>query len=306
MTTHRFPDIVLAGTPKSGTSSLFKWLIDNPAIEPISNEETYYLLDKENPYLNPSSNYHSHHLKQYQINKNKTRNQKNLLIEYCTHYMYQETAIDFLSSLETKPYIIFLLRNPINRTFSSFSYSKSKKLSIKKELSFQVFIDLLINNRLNEIHEACLSEKSYFSRITEIEYSKYSFYLSKWLNKFPKEKIKILVFEDFIKNPQKELIEISKDLNINSDFYKTYPFKTINITQDVKNELTHKFFSKAYEYIPKNRLTSKFTDLYWIFQGKKASKNKIDDTTLSNLKTVFKEYNKSLTEEFSLDISCWN
>jgi len=42
-----FPNLVIAGAPKSGTSSLFFWLAAHPEVCGSQKKETYFLADKD-------------------------------------------------------------------------------------------------------------------------------------------------------------------------------------------------------------------------------------------------------------------
>jgi hypothetical protein len=43
------PNLVIAGAPKCGTSSLFYWLADHPQACGSTVKETFYLMDEEHP-----------------------------------------------------------------------------------------------------------------------------------------------------------------------------------------------------------------------------------------------------------------
>ena len=64
-----------------------------------------------------------------------------------------------------------------------------------------------------------LSLKEYI-KLSKIDmYVNYSKFLKKWKTKYPKELIKILIFEDLINNKKETMISLAKFLNINDTFY---------------------------------------------------------------------------------------
>ena len=60
-----FPNFVIGGAPKCGTSSLFSWLADHPQVCGSSVKEPFFLMDEGNPMLRKACNVHDHGIEAY-------------------------------------------------------------------------------------------------------------------------------------------------------------------------------------------------------------------------------------------------
>src|SRR5688572_5812110 len=48
------PNVIIAGAPKCGTSSLFRWLTDHPQVGGSTMKETYFFIDPESHMYDPA------------------------------------------------------------------------------------------------------------------------------------------------------------------------------------------------------------------------------------------------------------
>src|SRR5262249_17888741 len=125
------PNLIIAGAPKCGTGSLFKWLSDHPQVCGSRVKETFYLMDRGHPLLKYDSNFYTHGLDGYKAYFTHCNNCRKIIVEATTHYIYQKTALEVLSCLETKPQIIFVLRKPSSRVYSSYQYTKNNLANVE-------------------------------------------------------------------------------------------------------------------------------------------------------------------------------
>lgn len=114
------PNVVIAGAPKCWPSSVFNWLAAHPEVGSPREKELFYLMDKGHPLLKRNSNYHDHGLDGYNTYFQDLNGNYKVIIEATTHYIYQQTAIDVLSNLDSCPHIIFMLKKPSQRVYSGF------------------------------------------------------------------------------------------------------------------------------------------------------------------------------------------
>src|SRR5690606_29284173 len=112
------------GMPKSGTSSLFYWLDEHPLIQGASPKETFFFMDDSHPLSGRHGLSFGRNGVESYSSFFPDRKEDSLLIEATTHYFYQRTARDYLSSLQKKPLIVMLLREPANRILSSFRFTR--------------------------------------------------------------------------------------------------------------------------------------------------------------------------------------
>lgn len=112
----RLPNLIVAGAPKCGTSSLFSWLAAHPEVCGSYPKEPYYFMDVATPLFHPEANYDYHGLNRYASFFRHCSPQAKVLLEATPHYMYQD-ALNFFASLNPQPQIIFVLRKPSRQIF---------------------------------------------------------------------------------------------------------------------------------------------------------------------------------------------
>lgn len=288
MSNKLLPNTVIAGAPKSGTSSLFYWLTQHPDVCGSKVKEPYLLMDKRYKSM---PNYHIEGLDYYQ-NYFSHYNNENILLEATPSYLYQKTAVDVLSSFDPQPHVIFLLRNPVTRIYSRFKAHKYRTGTLDKNLDLKGFIDNKCKLRPND-------------KLGEIERSKYSNFIKYWLEKFDKNKIHIYLFEEMMKNPVPILEEISNYLGIDSAFWKNHELVHRNESVKTKSKWLHNTGVKLTPYIPQ-WVQNQLLPLYMKINAGPVPKITAEEKEeLSKLEEVFTSYNSELAELTGLDTSIW-
>src|ERR1044072_6556741 len=145
------PNLIIAGAPKCGTSSLFSWLAAHPPPYGSQLKETFYLMDEGHPLRRKESKYQPLGLDGYQGCFSDCSEHHRIIFEATTHYLYQQTALEVLSKLNPRPQIVVLLRKPSERVYSSFQYSKNNLANVRRELTFSRFVDELQQNSDSEL-----------------------------------------------------------------------------------------------------------------------------------------------------------
>ena len=184
----------IVGFPKSGTTSLHYYLNQHPDVcmsnikEPnffSSNEiaELYY----DNTVIKTMSDY----IKLFDHPDNK------ILGESSVSYIYYSSVAKKIFNYNNNAKIIIILRNPIDRAFSHF----------------------LMDNRLGycniNFKEVISNPKKYPLFYQQyIDIGHYYEKLKVYIDIFKKENIKILIYEDFIKETQKYVNEVFDFLEI--------------------------------------------------------------------------------------------
>lgn len=300
----KLPNLLIAGAPKCGTSSLFNWLAAHPQIWGSSPKETFYFMDLDNPLLRPAANYHQHGLERYSFFQNADSTQTNFLLEATTHYLYQKTALQFLANCHPQPQMIFVLRKPANRIFSSFSYTQNNLARLNKNISFRQFTDLLLAGKLDQIRDQFYSEQSFFTLKNDLLYSQYVDFLLEWSKFFPPERLTILLFEHLKANPRCVLEQLTHHLGLAADFYDHYDFDHRNPTRGVKHSWIHRTFHQLTPYFPKSALKSGLKSLYFAAQQDRDLPEP-DPESLQALDCYFAPYNRQLAQTFNLGLDVW-
>ncbi|KAB2817151.1 sulfotransferase [Phaeocystidibacter marisrubri] len=220
----KLPEFIIGGAPKCGTSSLYFWLAAHPEVYGSPVKETFFYSDAKNnfgPGPHCSKDDVSVYAKYFQA---ASAHQK--AFEATAHYLYCDNARTELMNLPTQPKMIFLLREPSMQMFSHYRMIRYR-----------------LNGKQTTFEDYCKKED--WHRLAD-----YSLHLSKWLEQWGHERVRVYLFEDLMRNKEAVLSDISNFLDIDSDFYSNFDFEHRNKTVKIKSGGLHQFGLKVQRYIP--------------------------------------------------------
>jgi hypothetical protein len=298
------PNAIIVGTPKSGTSSLFRWLADHPQVYASGVKETRFLLDRGDPLFRSACNVHDRGLEGYAafFPDRAAAAAARIRLEATPHYLYQETARDVLSRWNPPPHVIVLLRQPAARLFSSFQYTQQNLGLLPKHLSFSRFVDSL-RRGIRDPSQAPV-DGPLVTR--ELAYSCYVNYLQPWRQVFPLERFHILLFENLVENARDVLRSLAERLDIDPAFYDTYGFPRFNVTVRVRSPFVQRMARRVGRIFPAGGLKRGLKRWYMALQHDRARPSPEDDREfVAELERDFAPFNERLSREFHLDLSPW-
>ena len=301
----KIPNVIIGGAPKSGTSSLYNWLVAHRDVCASTIKETFYLMDKDNPFINPEYNYHLYGLEGYERYFKHCSENCQIRIEATTHYLYQQTALDVLGGITPLPKVIFLLRKPSQKLYSDYQFTSNNLAVLDKNISFTQLINLIQNEPITVL-EKYSNPRTAKNLKNLINHCCYLNYLQKWREKFG-DNLLVFLFEELTINPRGFVQMVAKKLAINPDFYDNYDFAPSNQSFTIKNQILHRNARKIAKKLPKNLLKKLLINTYLQVFTKEKEKIAADDLkTIAELDQYFAPLNQQLAEEFNLDISLWN
>ncbi len=302
------PNLVIAGAPKCGTSSLFRWLADHPETCGSDVKETFYLMDEGHPLLRKDSNFHRHGLEGYRAHfgRNGSRGCR-VHFEATTHYLYQRTALEVLSALPGPPQIVFVLRKPSERVYSSFQYSKNNLANVRRDLSFARFVDEVRRDPSSPLIDEYAGESAYVLR-NDIRYSRYVEYLPAWAARFGRGRVHVLLFEELKRGARAFMQDLARRIGIAPAFYDSYDFPVRNETINIKHTSLHRRVRRLDGLVPRGPLRGLMKSVYLKAQSAPQGSEKTfeDRRALTELEREFRPYNQRLAEGLGLDLSSWN
>jgi len=199
----RKPDFLIVGAAKSGTTSLCRYLSEYSSIKIVSERLEFF-----GEYLNPAFGNLS--LKEYlKYFENVADNQ--IAGEKSVSYLYSYQAIDEIYEINPLMKIVMVLRNPVERAYSDYWHRKRTGV---EPLSFE---DALKeeNNRIAN-----------GSRI-ELHYANYGLYfahVSAYIEKFGRDNVFVIRFEDLKSDPMKVCLACTKFLGMaTANALESYP-----------------------------------------------------------------------------------
>lgn len=292
--------LFIAGAPRSGTTFLMNQLSQHPDITPSIQRASYYFMDEKHPLLNVNNNYYKDGLSGFLdvFASCKSR----FLLDGTDHLMYQESMMEVLAELPNKK-MIFIFREPAQRIYSSFNFTKNNLGNFKKDISFEMYIEALLNNDKKQIKKWLVSDKrSGFILAHELEYSHYCIYINKWINKIGLENMMFLSFNEMINDKNIFMNQILKELSL-----KEFEFNNSkdNKSYKIKNKYLHRKIMGLSTLFPSSSFKDEIKKMYLFFQKDKINKSEKDEAVINELKKEFISSNNKLAKLTGLDISSW-
>ncbi len=199
---HVLPDFLIIGAAKSGTTSLFYYLLKHPGIAPPMVKEVTFFNEARNYKL--GENWYRAHFptKRAMQELSNTLGYRALTGE-ATPSMNINTHAGHAHALVPQAKLIIILRNPVDRTYSHYQHQKRK---IPREtLSFwdalqaepeRIAEDLRLNNDDSDEVGRLLKRYGYMQKSLYIDQ------IEHWLKYFPRQQLKIVNFESLASEPQ--------------------------------------------------------------------------------------------------------
>ena len=185
---------ICPGAQKSGTTTLFNMLGQHPSVYLPSQKELYYFND-DRRYKKGSGYYESFY--------SEAGNDR-IWGDITPDYMLFPECSQRIRSYNPDVKLIVMLRNPADRAFSHYLMNKRYTDEGK---SFEEALEKE-SGRLN----------GQYGRTMKFSYIERGFYykqLERYYDVFPRENIKIVIFEEFIKNMPGVMAELEDFLGIN-------------------------------------------------------------------------------------------
>lgn len=269
-----FPNFIVVGAKRSGTTSLYYYLKStNGIFLPERKYVTFFLGRKSDDKLNENQ-----YLKFY----SKVSNEK-IIGEVNPNYLNDAESPSLIKKYIPNCKIIILLRNPIERTFSEYN---SEKMKEKLNCSFHD----AIKNNTNDI----------------VTNSLYYEVIKNYIEKFGMQNVGIWLSENLNSNPKNVLHEIFNFLGISAkipDVSKNYSTNSIPRNIFFKKILRHK---KILKFLSKLLLFNNVRQKLSEFTYKPVPKSEIDNEDKIFLKNFFKNDSKNLESYLKLDLSSWS
>jgi hypothetical protein len=208
------PNFFLVGAPKCGTTSLYHYLGQHPDIyisptkEPnyFANEirfenfsEDFQRTDSANPGSGPVAEW-AEYLKLFQHAKGETA-----VGEASVCYLWSKTAPGNIAANFPDARMIMVLRDPVERAFSQYLHMLTYAAA---PISFR------------EHFEAALGSKS--TTISKLypflEFGLYCEQVKRYFARFPRDRIGIYYYEDYVRNPLRLVQDIFRFLSVDPAF----------------------------------------------------------------------------------------
>lgn len=195
----RLPDFIIAGAPRSATTWLYVLAQRHPQVamaQPRVPEPKFFLVDE----------LFERGLEYYSANWFATLPPDRLLGEKSANYLESASAVDRIRRSLPRVKLIFLLRNPVDRAYSNYLWSRQNGLETE---SFERALTL--EQRREQALPPALRyarPHAYFSR------GLYAEHLIRFYDRFPREQILVMRHEDVATCPERAAAAFHRFLGV--------------------------------------------------------------------------------------------
>ncbi|MEJ2601167.1 MAG: sulfotransferase [Anaerolineales bacterium] len=287
--------LIIGGAPKSATTSLFHYLSDHPQVCPANRKETYFFA-REFDYRGVSNSGES--APDFDQYFSHCPSSGSLRIEATPYTLYSDHAAEKISDMLPGACLLFILRDPVDRLISDYYFHvqrghPSARDTFKEFLAFQRRMESGLPNL--------------------IELGCYLQYLRPFFDVFGRNRVLIIFFEEFKRDPRAEIRALCTSLGLDPGFYTNYDFTTHNKTLSIRNPWLNKTYIKLERYVARTRArlihhpeVHRWFEKFLTF-GKSAyqrlnsqgaqTNTAIDPAIQEQLVEYYRAYNQALSEE---------
>ena len=271
------PDFIIVGSHKSGTSTLASYLRNHPSIWIPEHEVAFF-----------SKNFQwgmEWYRKRIIEGLDRSNKSVSLIGEKTPAYSYLPYVPQRMISTVPKVKIIWIFRNPVERTYSNYLQLRKKG---REPFSFKKAI---------EKEKIRINKNIYYGYV---ERSKYILQVKRFLKIYPFNQMCFVLFEELISQPEKCLRKLVSFLDIDyfpNDLPRIHSNKTLLPRYGFTLWATGMLFGYHSPF---------FNVVHRINYTHSKEKQPLDENIRQYLEVVFKPFNQELAEVTGLDISWWN
>ena len=272
------PNLIIAGPPKTGTTSVFDWLSKHPDVCASNVKETYYFYNY--PEIDAYPNFNKDGWSKYEGLFSDWRNEK-VIFEASPGYIYSDLAAQELKKIDGVK-IIFIHRSPETRAMSEYKFRKFKTKDT--DLTIEEYFGLKNGELTNEL---------------QLQRGRYKEHLDRWTKHFDRQQLGLFRFDELKNDPLGFMVKVCEYLDIDLDFYSNFNFSAKNQTANVRSKTLHTFSLNLKRKLKIKNLGF-LSDLYMKINTQKLPESdEREKHMLALLKAYFAPHEAALNENYS-------
>jgi len=295
----RLPNLIIAGTVKSGTPSLYQYLLRHSEICGSSVKETCFFLP-----VRYGSTYGT--IETYEQYFRHCTDQK-IVMESTPGYF--EGGRDLAGEIKRQlgsVRVILLLRDPVDRLVSFFKYKKAQ-VELPEDLELEQYLSDCLSMDYGE------RRKPENDRYWGVDGGRYIQHLPGWFEVFGKDNVRIIFFEHFIVDAVDVIADILSWLELDDERALYARLSAENRTVHYRNRALQKLAIAANRMMePFSRRAPAFKrvvrDIYYFINSTRRE-IVLDDEARRRLQALYEDDNRKLAEFVSeqgyTDIPDW-
>lgn len=217
--------LIIAGTNKAGTTAVFRYLGDHPAVILSKFKESEFFLT---PIENRDGDIRKHYQSQFLGNDSKPK----LFVEATPQYLHGGTRIaSRIGSVFPDAKILFVLRNPADRVISYFRSSYGQPKLPTYGVGFDQFVSEAVRAmQVDDTEVDRLTDRERAFR-QELRISRYAQFLPAFVEVFGADNVLVTFFDQLQSSPRVLMNEICGFVGIDTHTYDDYAFTVENQTR---------------------------------------------------------------------------
>lgn len=225
-----FQHLILGGSIKAATSSLFNYLNAHPLICGSKVKETWF--------------FSMHYSGDIEIDRNRyaayfsPAAEHRILFEASPEYLsYRENVAPRIKRLLPDARLLFVLRDPVDRLYSHFNFAKGK-FHLPRDMSFEFFVEQC--QRFGNAEITVAESGIAIQHLRALEIGNYGRFLKNFYEQFAADQIKVIFFEDLKHQPLEVLEEICAFIGVSPSFYDGFVMHKANVTFSARLRYLHR------------------------------------------------------------------
>ena len=255
----RLANFIIGGTDKAGTTSVFTYLSQHPQVCAASAKETDFFRHHFTGDLQCDQLTYGAHFR-------RCSSALPIVMEASPAYLAEAPVVaPRMAQLLPDVKLLFILRNPIERLYSSYKFHLGK-LNIPAAISIEEYVDKCLAYDRDAANASELGINEWCLKALRV--GRYVDSLGPFFEAFPRHNIHVMFFEELERDAYQFMRDLSAFLRIAVAFWDRYQFKRENVTFSVRNKSLHRLamlLNRKGEQFLRQRpmLKRTLTDIYY-------------------------------------------
>ncbi|NNC95215.1 MAG: sulfotransferase [Chitinophagales bacterium] len=297
---YNLPDFFIVGAPKCGTSAVASYLREHPDIfMPYRKELHHFATDL---YKSDSRQFD----KSFFYSFFEEAKNEQIVGDASVFHLYSKTAAINIKQFNPEAKILMFLRNP-----TDMLYSYHSQLTYNGDENLPDFEEAIKAEEDRKKGIRIPSDVKFPSMLYYSDVVRFTEQIKRYYDVFPKEQIKIIIFDDFKSNTNSVYAEILRFLNVDNSFNPD--FKVINPNKVSRSPILRRIYGKKPAFIeqigrlvlPSKKLRRKLLQKVKSANTKHVARPKLQADTKAELILKFKPEVQKLEDLIERDLSSW-
>ena len=288
-------NLLVAGVPKAGTSSLHAWLADHPDVAASRDKETYHFVDP-GTHMFGRRGADPYALDRYAAHFPDAP--AAVVLESTPAYVYSREALARVPDLPSAPRCLFVVREPSAQILSLFQYFRNNWSWIPSDMTLAQFVAAADAGTHdfggNELARDALRNAAYVD------------FLEPWAERLGPDRMRVETFDALRADPRGLTERVARWAGLDPAFYADYAFPRDNETYAPRWSTLQRVNVALRARLPKGVLYDAARGAYRALATRRpAGPDEDDRAVLAGLRARYREPNARLAARFGLDLGAW-